>query len=91
MVGLTEIEAPISQMIQSTVGSSIWIIGVITLLVFIIFMVYLGLDLTTGALILIPLIIILTAAGLLPAWVIVGLILVSTVIIALAVKQYTER
>lgn len=81
----------LSEMIQTIIGSNLEYAGFIALIAFLLFIVWFGLDIGVGMLIIVPLILILASAGLLPAWFVIPVVLVLIVFIFLAFKSATER
>jgi len=90
-MNVTAIEQPISQLIQNIVGSNLEYAGFLALLFFVLAAVWYGLDLTIGLLVFVPLILVLASAGVLPAWVVIPVALILIVMVAAAIRAYTER
>ena len=87
---LPDLESGISLMIQQLLGSS-ELTGVFVLFFFVIVMVFFGMDLSVGMIILIPLVTILTVYGYFPVW-LFGLIMLGVgAIIYIAFKNFLER
>jgi hypothetical protein len=74
---ISALASPIGQLLESIFGASfIWALGIFVLIVFIVFIVLRGGDLITFSAVLIPLIVVLGGAGLLPAWLIMPAVVV---------------
>ena len=83
MVSVSAVATPIGQLLESIIGTHIWLLGLFVLILFIVLIVYRGGDLITFSAVLIPLIIVLAGAGLLPAWLAVPAVFVLIVVIYL--------
>jgi hypothetical protein len=77
MVDVSALATPIGLLIESIFGAGfLWAVGIVVLLLFVVFIVLRGGDLITFSAVLIPLIVVLAAAGLLPAWLIMPALVV---------------
>jgi hypothetical protein len=77
MVDVSALAGPIGVLIESIFGSSfMWAVGIVVLILFIVFIVLRGGDLITFSAVLIPLIVVLAGAGLMPAWLIMPALVV---------------
>jgi len=86
MVDVTTIETVIADGISQTIGDPT-LTGVIAFLLFVLLVIFSGMDLAVGLMILIPLILILASIGLMPYWMIYFAFLGMGVIVALAVRK----
>jgi len=89
MTDITTIEYLIGDAIGQTIGDPT-LVGLVGLALFVILIVFSGMDLTVGLLILVPVIVLFSGAGILPYWLIYLAFLALGLIAAMAVKKWLE-
>jgi hypothetical protein len=82
MVDVSALATPIGQLLEHIIGKDIWLLGLFTIILFVVFIVVRGGDLITFSAVLVPLIVVL-GVSLAPSWLIIPAIVALVVVLYL--------